>query len=41
LSGNSTNKLSLISKNHDLNQIYTLVDKAYYVDQIKYKVGEQ
>lgn len=35
----SSNNLSMIvQEKADPEQIYTLIDKAYYVDQIKYKI---
>jgi ribosomal protein L23 len=36
---NNSNKLSMIVREKAKpDQIYTLIDKAYYVDQIKFKI---
>jgi hypothetical protein len=35
----SSNNLSIIvQKKYEHEQIYTMIDKAYYVDEVKYKI---
>jgi hypothetical protein len=37
----SSNNLSIIVQKkyeHEHEQIYTMIDKAYYVDEVKYKI---
>jgi hypothetical protein len=38
LQSNSNNLSMIVRDNAKPDQIYTLIDKAYYVDQIKYKI---
>jgi hypothetical protein len=38
LQSNSSNLSMIVREKAKPDQIYTLIDKAYYVDQIKYKI---